>query len=237
VYRDTASSRAGLANLNRKFRGHRVAIIGVGGTGAYILDQVAKTWVDAIGLFDGDVLDNHNAFRAPGAASIDDLRCRPDKAEYYADLYSHMHTGITAHPVYLGRQNLSLLDGFTFVFLAAADAEERPAIMAWLVDLRIPFIDVGMGIEETEGRLSGLARVTTHFPGGLGRQRSITAAPAVPGIDEYNRNIQIADPNALNAQLAVIAWKKFLDYYADHMPAGESVYSVFTGEILNEMSE
>src|SRR5262245_53925566 len=63
VYRDTASSRAGLAELNAKFRGHRIAIVGLGGTGSYILDQVAKTWVDAIDLFDGDLLDNHNAFR------------------------------------------------------------------------------------------------------------------------------------------------------------------------------
>lgn len=42
---------------------------------------------------------------------------------------------------WLGRfLRLSLLDGSTFVFLAAADAEEQPAIMAWLVDHRIPFM-------------------------------------------------------------------------------------------------
>ena len=75
-----------------------------------------------------------------------------------------MHTGITAHPVYLDQTNLSLLDGSTFVFLAAADAEARPAIMAWLTDRQVPFIDVGMGIEEADGRLSGLLRITTHFP-------------------------------------------------------------------------
>lgn len=233
VYRDTASSRAGLAKLNSRFRGHRIAIIGLGGTGGYLLDQVAKTWVDAIGLFDGDVLDNHNAFRAPGAACIEDLRRRPNKAQYYADLYSHMHTGITAHPVYLDSQNLSLLDGYTFVFLAAADAEQRPAIMTWLTEHGIPFIDVGMGIEETEGRLSGLVRISTHFPGASGKHRS----HAAPGVDEYDRNIQIADLNALNAQFAVIAWKKFLGYYADHTPAVETLYAVFTGEVVNEAPE
>lgn len=233
VYRDTASSRAGLAELNSKFRGHRIAIIGLGGTGGYILDQVAKTWVDAIGLFDGDVLDNHNAFRAPGAACIEDLRRRPNKAQYYADLYSHMHTGITAHHVYLDSQNLSLLNGYTFVFVAAADAEQRPAIMEWLTERGIPFIDVGMGIEETEGRLSGLVRVTTHFPEVSGRH----GPQAAPGPEDYDRNIQIADLNALNAQFAVIAWKKFLGYYADHTPAVETLYAVFTGEVVNESPE
>src|SRR6185369_11454730 len=147
--------RAGLADLNTKFRGHKIGIVGLGGTGSYILDQVAKTWVDTIALFDGDFLDNHNAYRAPGAADIEDLRRRPNKAEYYAQLYAHMHTGITPHPDYLDETNLALVDRCTFVFLAAADATARPAIMTWLSEHRIPFIDVGMGIEEIDGQLSG----------------------------------------------------------------------------------
>lgn len=233
VYRDTASSRAGLADLNNKFRGHRIAIVGLGGTGSYILDQIAKTWVDAIELFDGDFLDNHNAYRAPGAADIEDLRGRPNKAEYYAQLYSRMHTGITAHAVYLDDENVSLLEGATFVFLAAADAEARPTGMAWLTRHQIPFIDVGMGIEETDGHLSGLLRVTTHFPGRIA-EPARAPAPAGGGMNEYDRNIQTADLNALNALLAVIAWKKYLGYYAVHTHAVETLYKVFTGEIRNE---
>jgi hypothetical protein len=151
-------------------------------------------------------------------------------------MYSHMHTGITAHPVYLDEENVSLLEGATFVFLAAADAEARPAIMAWLIERQIPFVDVGMGIEETDGHLSGLLRVTTHFPG------SVPAAPpaqppAAGGIDEYDRNIQTADLNAFNAILAVVAWKKYLGYYADHTHAIETLYKVFTGEIRNQEAE
>ncbi|WP_439813270.1 DUF6791 domain-containing protein [Streptomyces sp. P9-2] len=65
VYRDTATSRAGIAAVNREFRGHRIVIVGLGGSGSYILDQVAKTEVDSILLIDGDTFDNHNAFRAP----------------------------------------------------------------------------------------------------------------------------------------------------------------------------
>lgn len=232
VYRDTATSRAGLAELNDKFRGHKIAIVGLGGTGSYILDQVAKTWVDAIELFDGDFLDNHNAYRAPGAADIEDLRGRPNKAEYYEETYSLMHTGITAHPVYLDETNLSLLDGCTFVFLAAAGAEANPAIMAWLTERRIPFIDVGMGIEETDGHLAGMLRMTTHFPD-QPEEPAGGAAVSAGGIDDYDRNIQTADLNAFNALLAVIAWKKYLGYYATHTHATATVYKVFTGAIRN----
>jgi hypothetical protein len=41
VYRDTATSRTRLSELNGKFRGHRTAIVGLGGTGSYILDTHA----------------------------------------------------------------------------------------------------------------------------------------------------------------------------------------------------
>ena len=42
AYRDTATSRAGLAAVNRRYRGQRIAIVGLGGTGSYILDQVPR---------------------------------------------------------------------------------------------------------------------------------------------------------------------------------------------------
>jgi hypothetical protein len=69
-YVDTASSRAGIGAVNEKLAGQRVASAGMGGTGGYILDQVAKTEVAEIHLFDGDVFSQHNAFRAPGAPSL-----------------------------------------------------------------------------------------------------------------------------------------------------------------------
>ncbi len=227
VYPDTATSRAGLAAMNAKFRGHRIGIVGVGGTGSYILDQVSKTWVDEIHLYDGDVLDLHNAYRAPGAVAVDDLRQRPNKAEYFAALYSHMHTGITAHAEFITTGNLELLSTCTFVFMAAADAPDKPAIVAWLREQRIPVIEVGMGISEEQGQLSGLLAATSHFPD----QPSSLAANAAPVVDDYDRNIQIAELNCLNAVLAVINWKKYLGYYADLKQANETVYKIFTGTI------
>lgn len=40
-YLDTASNRAGIGALNERFASQRMAIVGLGGTGAYILDLVA----------------------------------------------------------------------------------------------------------------------------------------------------------------------------------------------------
>jgi len=51
--------------ITRRLELEKVAIIGLGGTGSYILDLVAKTPVKEIHLFDADALLNHNAFRHP----------------------------------------------------------------------------------------------------------------------------------------------------------------------------
>ncbi|MEU6815520.1 ThiF family adenylyltransferase [Streptomyces sp. NPDC046860] len=233
VYRDTATSRAGLAAVNRRYRGHRIVIVGLGGSGSYILDQVAKTEVDAILLVDGDTFDNHNAFRAPGAPTIDTLRSRPNKAAYFAALYSRMHRGITACEEYLDEDNLVLLDGATFVFLASDDAAGKPTVMDWLEARDVPFIDVGMGIEEIDGRLSGLLRVTTSLPGRRQQARQRIPSPA-PERDAYERNIQTADLNALNAVLAVNRWKRAIGIYADATDEGLATYSLITNEIANE---
>lgn len=233
VYPDTGTARAGLAEMNAKFRGHRVGIVGLGGTGSYILDQVSKTWVDAIELFDGDVLDNHNAYRAPGAAPLEQLQRRPNKAEYFASVYSQMHTGITPHPFFVTADNLDLLGNCTFVFMAAADAEEKPTILAWLRNRGIPAIEVGMGIRDEGGCLSGLLAVVNHFPGVSGS----VASASMGGANEYDRNIQVADLNCLNAMLAVVNWKKYLSYYAEAQPVDDTIYRIFTGTIRSGNAE
>ncbi|ALO08275.1 ThiF family adenylyltransferase [Streptomyces goshikiensis] len=233
AYRDTATSRAGISAVNRRFRGHRVVIIGLGGSGSYILDQVAKTEVDSILLIDGDTFDNHNAFRAPGAAALDTLRERPLKATYFAAVYANMHQGVAACPKYLDEDNLDLLEGATFAFLASDDAASKPAIIGWLEAHEVPFIDVGMGIEEIDGRLSGLLRITTSLPGRRDAARDRIPRSATER-DAYASNIQTADLNALNAVLAVIRWKRSLDIYADATGESHTTYSLITNEIANE---
>jgi hypothetical protein len=230
VYRDTNTTRAGLVALNNLFRGHTIAIVGVGGTGSYILDQVAKTWVDRIILIDGDVLENHNAFRAPGAASLETLQANRNKAEYFAEEYSRMHTDITAYPANLTIANVEFLESATFVFLAAADSQERPEIMSWLRERGKPFIDVGMSISQTETGLTGLAKVHAYLPGA---HTALPSKPSAAPDDGYASNIQIADLNALNAVLAVIRWKRYLGFYATESATEANVFKLFLNEIRN----
>ncbi|MGY3565093.1 ThiF family adenylyltransferase [Sinomonas sp. RB5] len=237
VYRDSASSRAGTDVLNEVFRGHRIAIVGLGGTGSYILDLIAKTPVEQIHLFDGDEFVNHNAFRAPGAASIEVLDARPKKVDYLAGEYSRMRKGIFPHPVYVGPETVTQLEGMTWVFLSADELAAKPEIIDFLEARGIPFVDVGMGIEKHEAGLSGTLRVTASLPGQREAARNRIPAHADRPGGEYGSNIQIADLNMLNAALAVGRWKRALRFYADHGGEWNATYSLFTHEILNEADE
>lgn len=116
-YIDTASSRAGITMLTRKLNTPRVAIVGLGGTGSYVLDLIAKTPIDQIHIFDGDKFYQHNAFRAPGAASRDELERAAYKVDYFASIYSQMHRGVVPHANFVGRADLELLQAMDFVFI------------------------------------------------------------------------------------------------------------------------
>ncbi|MBY3320630.1 ThiF family adenylyltransferase [Rhizobium laguerreae] len=214
-YLDTASSRAEINEAAAKLAEEAVAIVGVGGTGSYVLDLVAKTVAKKIHLFDADDFLTHNAFRAPGAASIDELRGRPKKVEYLAQIYSKMHRGIVPHPEKLTAENADQLTGVSFVFLCMESGPEKRVIVQQLESLEIPFVDVGMGLYSKRNSIGGILRSVLSLPDQRDEARSRISFASDDAQNEYDRNIQVADLNALNACLAVIAWKKSRGFYFD----------------------
>jgi len=234
VYLDTASSRAGIGALSARFAGERVAFIGVGGTGAYALDLVAKTPVKEIHLFDGDRFLQHNAFRAPGAAPIERLRQLPYKVDYFRDLYAAIHRGIIAHPYDITEENAGELAGISFAFLCIDGGSRKKAIVARLEALGISFVDTGVGVEAGDDGLLGLIRVTTSTPEKRDHVRTRVSFADAGGDDLYRNNIQIADLNALNAALAVIKWKKLRGFYLDLDREHHAIYTLSGNVLIND---
>lgn len=235
-YLDTASVRAGISEVADKLRLGSVAIVGLGGTGAYVLDLVTKTPVHEIHLFDGDLFLQHNAFRSPGAPSIDELAQTPKKVDYFAGRYSLMRKRIVPHGDFVTEANVEELRGMTFVFLALDDGPARKMIVAKLEEFGVDFIDVGIGVELVDGSLTGLVRTTLST---AESRKHVDARHRLPlgtanEANEYNRNIQIADLNALNATLAVIKWKKLSGFYMDLDREHHSVYVVSGNAVINE---
>jgi len=234
-YMDTASSRAGISVVTDKLRQERVAIVGLGGTGSYTLDLVAKTPVGEIHLYDGDVLLQHNAFRMPGAISGDELRAASTKVAHLQRTYDKLRTGVIAHEMAISSSNVNELTGMSFVFLALTDGETKRLIVQTLEAAGVPFIDAGMGLELVNESLLGQLRVTTSTPQQRDHVHSLGRIPFSDGENnEYSFNIQIADLNALNATLAVIKWKKLCGFYADLEREHYSVYSIDGNHLLNE---
>ena len=231
VFMETASSRAGITRLNERLSGDRIGIVGLGGTGSYILDYVSKTRVSEIHLFDGDRFQQHNAFRAPGSTTTDELERRPTKAQLYRERYAKMRSGVVAHEFDVDIDNIDVLRDLDFVFVAVDDNETRGWLLSALNRMQIPFVDVGMGIEKTDEKLLGIVR--TSFCETLSSSAGQRGEGGLPDVGEYERNVQIVELNALNAALAVIRWKKHREFYLDLGTEGRSTYTIDGNHMSN----
>lgn len=233
-YIDTASSRAQISVLTAKFTGQRIGIVGVGGTGSYVLDFVAKTPVREIRVIDDDVFSQHNAFRTPGAASRDELEKRRTKVAYLKNKYSRMHRGIVAIAARVTAANVNLIDSLDFVFLCLDNGEAKAVIIEALERASVPFVDVGMGVELVDGALLGTLRATTSTPAKRDHVRRRIHLGNRDDDDDYARNIQVAELNALNAAIAVITWKKYCGFYHDLEGEHHCTYTIDGNSLLNE---
>jgi len=224
-YIDTNSSRAEINHVSDKLRSRKVGIVGIGGTGSYILDFVAKTPVSEIHLFDGDDFLQHNAFRAPGAPSLEELREKPKKVEYHQRNYSKMRKHIYAHDIFMDEDALDQLAQLTFVFIAVDKGPFKKLVIEKLEELGIPFIDVGMGVSLTDDRLDATMRTTLSTQNKREHVHKRINFEETVVDDDYLTNIQIAELNALNAAFAVIKWKKFCGFYRDSENEHHSSYT------------
>ena len=233
-YLDTASAGASINIIAKKLAVEKIAIVGLGGTGSYVLDLIAKTPVKEIHLYDGDTFSSHNAFRAPGAAPIEQLRMQRKKVEYFQDIYSKMHRGVTAHPEYIEAKNAGELGEMSCVFLCMDSGPSKRLIVDTLAKTDVPFIDVGMGLFSKDEALRGILQVVTSTPGNREQARNRMALGDSDAPDEYDKNIQVADLNALTATLAVQRWKKLRGFYFDSNHATFQSLTIRSAMLLNE---
>ena len=232
-YPDTNSSRANITNMNQVFCDKKVAIIGLGGTGSYILDKLAKMPLKEIHLIDGDSFELNNVFRAPGTPSDDDLTERISKVSYFSRKYGRMHKAIIPHDCMLNSTNLGILDGMDFVFMSIDAVKPKNMIARYLISKEIPFIDSGLGIiTNKDGSLGGSVRITTATPDKNDHLKDIFGDGSVDD-DLYHSNIQITVLNSLAADLSVIKWLKMMGYLSSSNEF-TSVFDIEFNKIFNE---
>lgn len=232
-YQDSLTTKAEIADLSRKLKEDVVAIIGLGGTGAYTLDFMVKTPVREIRGFDGDAFHVHNAYRSPG--KLDEADLGKPKAVVYEGRYASFRYGVQLIPQYVDSESGDAFKGVTFAFVCVDKGSSRAAIFDLLIDLGIPFIDVGMGLKREGGPLSGMLRTTYFAPGRAVEMRQKGLAEMHDGPENlYRTNVQIAELNAFNAALAVMRYKQLRGFYTEHDPMCHLLFDLADLKIVGQ---
>ena len=224
-FRDTLTSRAEIGDLSAKFKDDVIAIVGLGGTGSFLLDYMVKTPVREIRGFDKDRYFVHNAFRSPG--KLDASEIGKTKAETFKSRYDNFRTGLEIKEKFVDATCEEDFKGVTFAFVCVDKGSSRAGIFDLLMKMHIPFIDVGMGLSRNEGKLSGMARVTYYSAERAGEVLGKQYSPLKDEPDdEYRTNIQIGELNALNACLAVIRFKQLRGFYVEELSQDHLLFGV-----------
>ena len=232
---DTLTSRAEIADLSAHFANDTIAIIGLGGTGAYLLDLLMKTPVRAIRAFDHDTYCVHNAYRSPGR--LDSAELGNPKADVYRGRYDNFRHHLLVERKYIDRASAETLDGVTFAFVCVDRGTARAEIFDVLIAKGIPFIDVGMGLNRKRGSLTGMLRVTYYAPEDAASVRHEGWAELADREDDiYRQNVQIAELNALNASLAVIRFKQLRGFYFAEDPIYHLLFDIADLKIVGKTS-
>ena len=222
---NTFEARAAIGPVQARIRHQRIAIIGLGGTGAYVLDLVAKTPVKAIHLLDSDDVEWHTFMRAPGAPTGEEIEsCRKGslrKVDYYHSKYASLRAGIHPHavrvdsPSMFGEFLAAHPIDYAFVCidqLTEGDAPRQDAVYCALSEARVPFIDTGVSITVEHSAVRGAVTTSAYDAGSMAWKGGIPNARVEGDVPGY-RNVQLPEVNALAASLAVMEWRRRTEQY------------------------
>lgn len=235
-FHDTMTSRARITDLSELLTEDVLAIIGLGGTGAYLLDFLVRTPAKEIRAFDLDLFHVHNAYRSPGRVNKGEFNKK--KTHVYRHRYKNFRTGLSFKNKYIDAQSVDEMEGVTFAFVCVDKGSSRSEIFDLLIAKEIPFIDVGMGLHRKGGPIDGLVRTTYYSPAEAAERRDMGLAPTADDPDDiYKTNIQIGELNALNAALAVIKFKQLRGFYAHDVPAYHLLFEIGATKIQHYPAE
>lgn len=241
AYVDPNPYRNGTRGIEQRIEDEIVAVVGVGGTGSYLVDILAKTNISELHLYDADVIDVPNAFRIAGAVRIGELGGATRKVHWHESRYGVVRTrGLHAHDVQMDSKNADCLAPCTTVFIAVDNLPTRRMLQGICQRMGKRHFAVGIGLEiEGEGndQIGGMVKIEKNY------------APQAPGsggdevvdqlhgdVDVYDSNIQTSETNMLGAALAIVEWKAAIGFYRSERERKHdtALFSTSTGRILSD---
>ena len=147
-------------------RGLSVAIVGLGGTGSIVAEQLAHLGVGELMLLDHDVIEETNLNRVVGATRADIGRPKADvAAAHIARIKSDTRVKSVVGSVTQAAEARPLLEA-DFIFCCTDSHGSRAVINQIAYQYFIPTVDMGVRIDASDGRVTAIAgRVQMLAPG------------------------------------------------------------------------
>ncbi len=143
-----------------------VGVVGLGGTGSAVTEQLVRLGIGEVSLFDGDRLDASNISRVYGSTRADIGLPKVEIAARQADRIG-FETRLHAHPRHITEERAAVALRDCDLIFCCVDRERPRAILTMLaLNYLIPVIDLGVVIDSDAGRIRSVAgRATTFLPG------------------------------------------------------------------------
>ncbi len=184
----------------------RVAIIGLGGVGAWIADLIIKANPFEVRGWDYDCIEPKNILRMPGGLDPGTWIGRP-KAVWFQEVYSLVHSRVHGLNSKVLPENVhEVLGGTTFAFVAVDDADARLMICDALADAQIPFVVAGLSLVRMDKRVRISMRVITAHVG-VSSWRHAIPQVGQAGQDDYG-SLDLPDVYSMAASWAIQSWRK-----------------------------
>jgi molybdopterin/thiamine biosynthesis adenylyltransferase/proteasome lid subunit RPN8/RPN11 len=179
----------------------RVGIVGLGGTGSVVLEQLVHLGVRRFLLIDPDVVDPTNLNRLIGASELDVSKPKIEVASAHAKrINPDVEIEVNPGSVLLANVAEELVDT-DFVFCCTDSQGSRAVLNQLAYQYLVPVIDIGVAVVANNGKVSHIAGRTQMLSPGLGclvcGELLNPEAVRVDLLTEYERS---ADPYIIGAQ-------------------------------------
>ncbi|CAJ0793684.1 ThiF domain-containing protein [Ralstonia mannitolilytica] len=200
-------------DIQRLLRRLRIGIVGVGGTGSPVAEQLCRLGVGHLRLFDGDSFANTNVNRVYGTKLGDEGQPKVALAKKHLSSIG-LGTAVEIVPEHITYEAAAKALRDCDLIFGCTDKELPRAILVQLaMRYSIPVFDLGVLIDSQDGNISGVhGRVTTLLPGEaclFCRGRITAEAIRIETLSNEDRQRQIKDgyaPELEEPAPAVIAF-------------------------------
>lgn len=143
-----------------------VGVVGLGGTGSPVAEQLTRLGVGRISLFDGDILEESNVNRIYGSRAVDRGLPKVAIAKQHLEGIG-IGTIVDAYNGYITDEDTARALRDCDIIFGCTDKELPRAILVQLaLRYSVPVIDLGVLIDSSGGNITGVhGRVTTLIGG------------------------------------------------------------------------